>query len=48
MQGQLLVVPASSLDSDLPLKPNARIFVASRARWDDALDKIPMMEGVPS
>jgi hypothetical protein len=48
MQGQLLVVPASSLDSDLPLKPNARIFVSSRARWDDGLDRLPMVERFPS
>ena len=48
MEGRMLVVPAGSLDDDVPLRPDAHIFASSRANWDDALDKIPMLEGLPS
>jgi len=44
MNGKLLVVPAGSLDSAVPIKPNAHIFVSSRAGWDDALEKIPTVD----
>lgn len=47
MDGALLVVPAGSLDSEVPLRPDAHIFVASRARWDDALEQIPQIERLP-
>jgi hypothetical protein len=39
-----VVVPAGSLDSDLPLRPQARIFWDSRADWscsDEALPRHP-------
>jgi len=42
MSGQLLVVPAGSLDSTLAIRPNAHIFAASKASWDDALEEIPV------
>lgn len=32
--GTLLVVPAGSLDTAVAARPDARIFVASRAGWD--------------
>lgn len=48
MDGKLLVVPAGSLNSEISIQPNAHIFVASRAGWDDALEKIPMMEKLPT
>ena len=48
MNGTLLVVPAGSLDSEVPIRPNAHIFVSSRAGWDDALEKIPAVERLPS
>jgi hypothetical protein len=41
MDGALLVVPAGSLNSDLSIKPDAHIFVASRAGWDHSLEKLP-------
>jgi hypothetical protein len=47
MDGKLLVVPAGSLNNEVPIKPNAHIFVASRAGWDDALEQIPMIAGFP-
>jgi hypothetical protein len=48
MDGTLLVVPAGSLDSDVPIRPDAHIFIASRANWDRALDGIPSVVGFPS
>jgi len=47
MGGALLVVPAGSLDSPLPTRPNAHINVASRADWDDHLEEIPHLDGLP-
>jgi hypothetical protein len=48
MNSRLLVVPAGSLDSDVVIAPNAHIFVSSRARWDDALEKVPTVDRFPS
>lgn len=47
MNGQLLKVPAGSLDSPVLIRPNAHIFFSSRARWDEALEKIPTVERLP-
>ncbi|WP_041599629.1 GFA family protein [Hahella chejuensis] len=47
MNGQLLAVPAGSLDSKVTIKPNAHIFVESRAEWDTELEKAPMVERGP-
>src|SRR5579863_40648 len=33
-EGRTLVVPAGSLNCDIPLRPDAHTFVASRAKWD--------------
>lgn len=48
MGGALLVVPAGSLDSEVPLRPDAHIFVSSRAGWDRRLDRVPMVETLPT
>ena len=48
MNGQLLVVPAGSLDDDIHIEPNAHLFVASKARWDAELEKIPAFAGFPA
>lgn len=45
--GSLLVVPAGSLDSEISLVPNAHLFMASKARWDEALERIPMLKALP-
>lgn len=47
-EGKLLVVPAGSLDSAVPNKPNAHLFVASKANWDEGLERFPKMETYPS
>jgi len=48
MNGQLLKVPAGSLDTDVLLRPNAHIFVSSKARWDNALAEVPEVDRFPS
>lgn len=47
MSGALLVVPAGSLDSPVPARPDAHIFAANKAAWDHALDAIPSMQKLP-
>ena len=47
MDGALLVVPAGSLSGDIPIRPDAHIFIASKANWDDALETIPKVERLP-
>jgi hypothetical protein len=47
MNGKLLVVPAGSLSSEVRIRPDAHIFVSSRADWDDALEKVPTFEKFP-
>lgn len=47
-QGRLLVVPAGSLNGEVRLKPDAHLFVSSRAGWDDGFGTVPMMERFPS
>lgn len=43
----MLVVPAGSLDDAIDLKPNAHIFVADRAAWDEGLEALPRCETFP-
>ena len=47
MNGMLLVVPAGSLNSEVRIKPDAHIFVSSRASWDNALESVPKIERLP-
>lgn len=46
--GGLLVVPAGSLDSAIPNRPDAHLFVAGRAGWDERLEDIPRFERLPT
>jgi hypothetical protein len=48
MEGKLLVVPAGSLDSEIRIRPNAHIFISSKASWDDSLDKVPAVATFPA
>ena len=48
MDGKLLVVPAGSLNGEVPIRPDAHIFVASRASWDRLLELVPMVDRLPS
>ena len=44
MGGDLLMVPAGSLDGDVPIFPRAHIFVSCKANWDKDLEKIPRFD----
>ena len=48
MDSVLLVIPAGSLDSPLTMRPDAHIFVASRADWDHGLESIRQIDRLPS
>lgn len=47
MDGQLLVVPAGSLETDVPIPPNGHLFVASSANWDKGFEDLPKFETLP-
>jgi len=42
-----IVVPAGSLDSPIEIRPEAHICCASRAEWDDGLDMLDRIDGLP-
>ena len=48
MDGGLLVVPAGSLNSEIQLRPDAHLFIASKAGWDEALEKVPTLDRLPA
>ena len=47
MNGKLLVVPAGCLDSALNKRPDAHLFISSKAAWDEALEEIKRFERLP-
>lgn len=47
MEGRLLVVPAGCLDTNVSVRPDAHLFVSSRAAWDSALETVPAFETFP-
>ncbi|EGB14616.1 glutathione-dependent formaldehyde-activating GFA [Pseudodesulfovibrio mercurii] len=47
MDGALLVVPAGSMDTAVPVRPDGHIFSARRADWDHDLDAVPVLDGLP-
>ena len=42
-----LMVPAGCLDTECTAKPDAHIFIASKALWDHDLNTVPAFEGFP-
>ena len=48
MNGALLKVPAGSLDTDVHVRPDAHIFFASKANWDEALETVPKAARLPA
>ena len=46
--GARLVVPAGSLDCEIDLKPDAHIFMASRANWDRDFESVTQFEELPT
>ncbi len=47
MEGALLVVPAGSLDGEVPIRPDAHLFASSRATWDSELQGVPAFAKFP-
>lgn len=47
MGGTLLVVPAGSLDCDVPIRPDGHIFYANKANWDTALENVAVFDRLP-
>ena len=45
--GKLIVVPAGSLDVPVDVKPNAHLFVGSKANWEEKLEQLQSFEGLP-
>ncbi len=45
--GKLLVVPAGSLDVPVDIKPNAHLFVGSKANWEEKLEELQGFDGFP-
>ena len=43
----VVVVPAGSLDTPLAFRPVAHICMDSKADWDDALETVPKLPGLP-
>lgn len=46
-EGQLIVVPAGSLDTPNEIRPNAHLFAESKAKWEENLDSIRVYKGLP-
>jgi len=48
MDTDIVIIPAGSLDDEVPIKPQARIFSGSRASWSCDGDGLPVhLEYVP-
>jgi hypothetical protein len=46
--GKLLVVPAGCIDSVICMKPQGHIYCASKASWDNDLEKVPKYKELPN
>ena len=47
LKDALVVVPAGSIDSAIDIRPSAHICCASRAEWDNGLENVPQVDGLP-
>ena len=47
VEGDLLMIPAGCIDGAISRRPDAHICLASRADWDDRLENVAGIEGVP-
>ncbi|TGD74345.1 GFA family protein [Mangrovimicrobium sediminis] len=47
MGGNICIVPAGSLDGDVPIPPQAHIFFARQASWEESLGHIPSFPDFP-
>lgn len=46
--GKMIVVPVGSLDNALEIKPNAHLFISSKANWENDLESVQAFEKFPS
>jgi hypothetical protein len=46
-KNEMLVLPAGSIEFDPPIAPTAHIFYKSRAKWEDALNKVQKFDQFP-
>lgn len=44
---KLLLVPAGSIENDIPIRPTAHIYMASRANWDNELELVQRFAELP-
>lgn len=44
----LVIVPAGTLDTDPGMRPQAHIFVGSKANWFEITDELPQFEAAPA
>lgn len=47
MNGNLLVVPAGSLDTDIEIVPSGHIYIQEKANWDCNLENVPRYDSLP-
>lgn len=47
LERNLVVIPAGSVDTDLPVRPQAHIYVGSKAPWYEITDPLPQHPGPP-
>lgn len=45
---KLVCVPAGSLDTVIAVRPDAHIFMSSKAHWDDRLETIAKLDAAPA
>ncbi|MBC07330.1 GFA family protein [Thalassospira sp.] len=48
MDGKLVVVPAGSLETPVSIRPTAHIMMGSKANWDEGLEDIDRLDGLPA
>lgn len=46
-EGKLVLVPAGSLDSPVAKRPDAHIFMSSKASWDESMEAVRHFEKFP-
>ena len=47
-EGKLVVIPAGCLDTPVDIKPSAHLFIKSKSNWDNDLESVSKLEGLPS
>ncbi|WP_033069468.1 GFA family protein [Thalassospira australica] len=48
MDGRLVVVPAGGLETPVSIRPTAHIMMGSKANWDEGLEDINRLDGLPA